>query len=63
LESWLSLPKFKKSAESPPTAFFYNEEGEELDSVLLEGMKRLELFHMMDSRGIKRKDFRKKEEL
>jgi len=55
--------EFKKSAESPPTAVFYSEEGEELESVLLEDMNRLELFHLMDSRGLERKYPYKKEEL
>jgi len=61
--------EFKKIHEEPPTAVFYNEEGEEVDSVKLEGMQRLELFHMMDSRGMerkhpyKKKDDKKKQEL
>ena len=46
---------FKKVAEKPPTAIFYDEAGEILGEVLLEEMKRLEMFKLLDSWGIPRK--------
>jgi len=55
--------KFEKVAESAPTAIFYNEDGEEVERVLLEGLSRRELFQLMDSRGIERRSKRKLEEL
>ena len=64
--------EFKKVHEKPPTAIFYDKDGNVLEEVLLEEMKRLhyifndifyslsidfrlELFKLLDSRGIPRK--------
>jgi len=55
--------KFEKVPESAATAIFYNEGGEEVERVLLEGLSRKELFQLMDSRGVERRSKRKLEEL
>ena len=46
---------FKRVPEKPPTAIFYDQAGEILREVLLEEMKRLEMFQLLDSWGIPRK--------
>ena len=50
---------FKKVPEKQPTAFFYDENGNVLGEVLLEEMKRLEIFKLLDSWGIPRKVLQK----
>ena len=50
---------FKKVPEKQPTAIFYDENGNVLGEVLLEEMKRLEIFKLLDSWGIPRKVLQK----
>ena len=59
------MTSFKKVPEKPPTAIFYDENGEVMGEELLETMTRLQLFQLLDSWGIPRKVLGKinKEEL
>ena len=50
---------FKKVPEKQPTAIFYDEKGTVLGEVVLEEMKRLEIFKLLDSWGIPRKVLQK----
>ena len=47
--------EFKKIPEKPPTAIFYDEDKTVLEEVLIENMKRFEIFKLFDSWGIPRK--------
>ena len=51
--------EFQKVHEKPPTAVFYDENGKVLGEVLLEEMRRIEIFNLFDSWGVQRKVFKK----
>ena len=50
---------FKKVPEKPPTAIFYDENEAVVGEVLIEEMKRIEIFKLFDSWGIPRKVLKK----
>jgi len=49
---------FKKVPEKPPTAIFYDKNESVVGEVLIENMKRIELFRLLDSWGIPRKNYK-----
>merc|ERR1719391_500665 len=45
-----------KNSDMPPTAFFYNKEGQLLSEVLIEKFHRKELFELFEIKGIQKKN-------